>query len=158
MTSRRLWDFGFDSVPSGACLGVLDVVTFSSDMLECVLGMLRCHAHSSTVYVTCVSGGWRVSACRIPARAATTSHASLFIPRHKCCLALADVGFPVLHTPVEGIRSPKRPNFLLVLRPPGVAARVGPQSTHRLPPPVLVLVHKLELLVNGVVLDASDAE
>ncbi|KAG8380494.1 hypothetical protein BUALT_Bualt06G0021200 [Buddleja alternifolia] len=92
----------------------------------------------------CVSGGWRVLACWIPAWAATIYNASLFIPRLKCLFGLAGVGFLVLTTHFKGIRLDKTSQFRLVLRPSRPRRRVYFKA-----------FTVLGLLAHGVLIDLS---
>ncbi|KAL2230988.1 UNVERIFIED_CONTAM: hypothetical protein Sindi_1693200 [Sesamum indicum] len=66
-----------------------------------------------------VSGDWRVWACWIPARAATTSPASRFSRRPKRAPALAAVGFLCCIPIAKAFHCPERPVFAPALHPSG---------------------------------------
>ncbi|KAL2227530.1 UNVERIFIED_CONTAM: hypothetical protein Sindi_2111700, partial [Sesamum indicum] len=69
-----------------------------------------------------VSGDWRVWACWIPARAATTSPASRFSRRPKRAPALAAVGFLCCIPIAKAFHCPERPVFALRCTPRGRGA------------------------------------
>ncbi|KAL2246338.1 UNVERIFIED_CONTAM: hypothetical protein Sindi_2902000 [Sesamum indicum] len=88
--------------------------------LECVVGRraLAC-VLGHCVRNGRVSGDWRVWACWIPARAATTSPASRFSRRPKRAPALAAVGFLCCILIVKAFHCPERPVFALRCTPRG---------------------------------------
>ncbi|KAL2225331.1 UNVERIFIED_CONTAM: hypothetical protein Sindi_3119900 [Sesamum indicum] len=125
--------------PESSCLpGMLGRACCRSPAatLECVVGRraLACLL-GHCVRNGRVSGDWRVWACWIPARAATTSPASRFSRRPKARSCLGRGRFPVLHTHREGI--PLSPNvpFSPCAAPLGAAARGGPQGARCVPRP-----------------------
>ncbi|KAL0446230.1 UNVERIFIED_CONTAM: hypothetical protein Slati_1750900 [Sesamum latifolium] len=104
--------------------------------LRCVVGRraLAC-APGHCVRNGRVSGDWRVWACWIPARAATTSPASRLSRRPKRHLALAEVGFLCCIPIARAFCCPERPVSALRRASLGVAARGGPRSTRCVPLP-----------------------
>ncbi|KAL2224888.1 UNVERIFIED_CONTAM: hypothetical protein Sindi_3006400 [Sesamum indicum] len=103
--------------------------------LECVVGRraLACLL-GHCVRNGRVSGDWRVWACWIPARAATTSPASRFSRRPKRAPALAAVGFLCCIPIAKAFHCPERPVFALRCTL-GAAARGGPQGARCVPRP-----------------------
>ncbi|KAL2225671.1 UNVERIFIED_CONTAM: hypothetical protein Sindi_3125600 [Sesamum indicum] len=103
--------------------------------LECVVGRraLACLL-GHCVRNGRVSGDWRVWACWIPARAATTSPASRFSRRPKRAPALAAVGFLCCIPIAKAFHCPERPVFALRCTP-RAAARGGPQGARCVPRP-----------------------
>ncbi|KAL2225677.1 UNVERIFIED_CONTAM: hypothetical protein Sindi_2972700 [Sesamum indicum] len=91
--------------------------------LECVVGRraLACLL-GHCVRNGRVSGDWRVWACWIPARAATTSPASRFSRRPKRAPALAAVGFLCCIPIAKAFHCPERPVFALRCTPRGRGA------------------------------------
>ncbi|KAL2237608.1 UNVERIFIED_CONTAM: hypothetical protein Sindi_0952500 [Sesamum indicum] len=91
--------------------------------LECVVGRraLACLL-GHCVRNGRVSGDWRVWACWIPARAATTSPASRFSRRPKRAPALAAVGFLCCIPIAKAFHCPERPVFRPALHPSGRGA------------------------------------
>ena len=108
-------------VPSGACSGVLAVV-FCSRCLSASWARKWWPFLSGIVYATCVSGDWRVWACRIPAWAATMWPARLFSWWPKCVLALAVLGFLRCIPITRAFGWLKRPTFALRCGPSGCGA------------------------------------
>ncbi|KAL2246261.1 UNVERIFIED_CONTAM: hypothetical protein Sindi_2894300, partial [Sesamum indicum] len=121
-------------VPTGACLGVLAAVRLPRRSNASWDGgrWLVC---SGIAYVMgAVSGDWRVWACWIPARAATTSPASRFSRRPKRAPALAAVGFLCCIPIAKAFHCPERP-VSPCAAPLGAAARGGPQGARCVPRP-----------------------
>ncbi|KAL0386222.1 UNVERIFIED_CONTAM: hypothetical protein Sradi_3016500 [Sesamum radiatum] len=119
-------------------------------MLKCVVGRraLAC-ASGHCVRNGRVSGDWRVWACWIPARAATTSPASRLSRRPKRAVALAAVGFLCCIPIAKAFYRPERPVSALCRAPRGCGA--GRTSKHTLCPTSRARPHVLGLLAHGVV-------
>ncbi|KAL0381918.1 UNVERIFIED_CONTAM: hypothetical protein Slati_4592900 [Sesamum latifolium] len=118
--------------------------------LRCVVGRraLAC-APGHCVRNGRVSGDWRVWACWIPARAATTSPASRLSRRPKRHLALAEVGFLCCIPIARAFCCPERP--VSALRRSSRGCGAGWTSKHTLCPTSRARLHVLGLLAHGVV-------
>ncbi|KAL0386436.1 UNVERIFIED_CONTAM: hypothetical protein Slati_4556800 [Sesamum latifolium] len=136
-------------VPTGACLGVLAAVCLPRRLDASWDGGRWLVRAGHCVRNGRVSGDWRVWACWIPARAATTSPASRLSRRPKRHLALAEVGFLCCIPIARAFCCPERP--VSALRRSSRGCGAGWTSKHTLCPTSRARLHVLGLLAHGVV-------